>query len=115
MVIGKFRSSSLLVGYTTFPKHSPSSCIPEALIPCRRSSPGVWPGIALRLHVGPLPNISLIEQGHLACVLELGPRKKYCNYWSFCHFLPNAIYSLSLTSMTKHHHSFSFIFCFLSI
>ena len=116
MVIREFRSSSLLVGYTTFPKHSPSSCIPEARIPCRHSSPGAWPGIALRLRVGPLPNISLIEQGHLARVLELGPGEKYCNYWSFCHFLPNAIYSLSLTSMTyKHHHSFSFVFCFLSI
>lgn len=73
MLIREFRSSSLLVGYTTFPKHSLSSCIPEARIPGRRSSPGVWPGIALRLRVGPLPNTFSVEQGHLARVLVLGP------------------------------------------
>jgi len=116
VVIREFRSSSLLVGYTTFPKHSLSSCIPEARIPCWRSSPRAWPGIALWLHVGPLPNTSLIEQTHLARMLELRPGEKSCNYPSFCYFLPIAIYSLSLTSTTyKHHHTFSFVFHFLSI
>lgn len=73
VVIREFRSSTLLVGYTTFPKHSLSSHIPEAHIPCQRSSPRVCPGIALQLHVGPLPNTSLIERDHLAHVLELRP------------------------------------------
>ena len=51
----------LLVGYTVFPKHSLSSCIPEAHILCLHSSPRAWPGIALQLCMGPLPNTSLIE------------------------------------------------------
>lgn len=116
MVIREFRSSSLLVGYTTFPKHSLSSCIPEARIPCRRSSPGVCPGIALQLCVGPLPNTSLIEQGHLAHVLELGPGEKYCNYWFFLPFsTQHHLFFIPHIYDYKHYHSFCFIFCFLSI
>lgn len=100
LVIRDFRFC-LLVGRTAFPKHSLSSCIPEARILCLHSSTRGWPGIALRLRVGPLPNTSPTEQGRLARVLELGPsKKKNCNYHCLGHFLPITTYSLSFTSKT---------------
>lgn len=40
---------------------------------------------------------------------------QYCNYCSSSHFLPEAIYSLSLTSVTYEHHYFSFVFCIAAL